>query len=78
MISKATIDSLVHNILEQLPTGLKQTQADTQFVIKNAVQQTIEKFDLVSKSEFESQVARLHQLQKSIGELEAQINGLKK
>ena len=74
MISKATLESIAQNIFEQLPPGLKQTRDDVKEAVRSAVNKAVSELDLVTQSEFESQIQKLDILKKRVQELESKFN----
>ena len=78
--SNKTIDDLVKQIFSSFPQGLKHVRADIESNVRAGLASGLRKLDLVTREEFEAQQAvlehtreRLHALEKTLAELEAQM-----
>lgn len=77
MITPETITQIGRQIMAALPETAKQTQHDIEKNIRAILQSTISKLDLVSRDEFDAQVAvllrtreKLEQMERTLARLE--------
>ncbi len=76
------VDSLVENLTEKVSALLANSgdsssiKAEAQRNIRAVVQSAVSKLDMVSREEFDAQVAVLHRSREKIDELEQQVKEL--
>ena len=76
------VDSLVENLTEKVSAllanngGGSSLKADAQRNIRAVVQSAVSKLDMVSREEFDAQVAVLHRSREKIDQLEQQLKEL--
>lgn len=77
MSEQAKIDSLIKQVLANLPADLRQAKHDIEINLKAALQKTFARMDLVTREEFDVQSellsrtrAALEELEKKLAELE--------
>lgn len=82
MIDLNHIDELARRLSGLVPPGLRESREELQQNFKSVLQAGLSKLDLVTREEFEVQRAvllrtreKLEQLQRSVAELEAQVDG---
>jgi len=76
MLNKDFIRDLSQRISSALPKDLTLLKADLESTIKACAKKTFEKFDLVSREEFDAQTAVLARTQKKLDALEKEIKRL--
>lgn len=81
MIETAKIDSLIKQILANLPADVRQAKHDIEHNLKAAMQKTFVKMDLVTREEFDVQSellartrAALEDLEKKLAEIEKSVS----
>ena len=82
MINTKFIDALARQISRSIPTGVKTLQEDVEKNVRNLLQGTFARLDLVTREEFDVQsrvLARtrekLEQLERQVAELEPKKSG---
>ena len=82
MINTKFIDDLARQISRSIPTGVKTLQEDVEKNVRNLLQGTFARLDLVTREEFDVQsrvLARtrekLEQLERQVAELEPKKSG---
>ena len=78
MIEPKKIQDIIQNVLDELPSGLKNMPADIQHNLRSALHSVFEKLDLVTREEFDAQCKVLLRTREKLEALEAQIEMLKK
>ena len=68
------IDDLAQKIYAILPTGLQQFEQEIQQQIKQILQASLNKLNLVSREEFDAQVKVLERTREKVEALEARLN----
>ncbi|MBT7543198.1 MAG: accessory factor UbiK family protein [Gammaproteobacteria bacterium] len=72
------VDEIANKIKNIMPESLKTSKEEMQKTLKSGAEGVLQKLDLVSREEYDVQVALLKKCQKKIKELEAKITSLKK
>lgn len=78
MINKNVLDELTEKLCGVFPEGLSGAKDDLKQNIHAALQATFEKFDLVTREEFDAQCAVLERTREKIEALEAKLAELQK
>lgn len=78
MLNSKIIDELVKRVSDVLPKELRETQSDIEKNIRSLVEGALEKMDLVTREEFDTQVSVLARSRSKIEELEKQVAELEK
>ncbi|MDH5191846.1 MAG: accessory factor UbiK family protein [Gammaproteobacteria bacterium] len=78
MLNSKIIDELVKRVADALPKELRETQSDIEKNIRSLVEAALEKMDLVTREEFDTQVSVLARSRNKIEELEKQVAELEK
>jgi len=80
MINAQFIDELASKISDAMPDGVSEIQKDVDKNVKAVLQNTLTKFNLVTREEFEVQSrvlehtrAKLEQLEQQVAELEKKL-----
>jgi len=73
MISNKAFDDLAHAITRLLPEGVSRLQTDLESSIKAALQTGLAKMNLVTREEFDIQVALLERSREKLEHLEKQL-----
>lgn len=76
MINKNIVDDLTEKLCGLFPEGLQGTKQSIKDNLHSALQATFEKFDLVSREEFDTQCAVLERTREKIEALEKRIQAL--
>jgi len=74
MENKNTFDDLAKKITGLLPGNIQQIQQDLESSIKNLLQNSLSKMNLVTREEFDVQSALLARTRKKIDQLEKQLS----
>lgn len=81
-MNKSLIDGILRQFSQSLPPGVDVLKEDLEKNLRAALHSAFEKFDLVTREEFEVQAqvlarsrAKLEQLEKSVVELERALKG---
>lgn len=77
MISKESIEQICEKLSDCLPSGLKEGRAHCQEQFKSILQSALQKMDLVTREEFDAQVAVLHKTRAKLDALEAKLKAQK-
>jgi BMFP domain-containing protein YqiC len=67
------VDELTRNVLNMLPSGLREMQRDLEKNLHSALQSVLGKLDLVTREEFEVQAAVLLRTREKLEALEARL-----
>lgn len=78
MFSPKAIDDITRRILDALPQGARDLQRDLDANIRQAVQATLARLDLVTREEFEVQRQVLQKTRERLEALEARVRELEK
>jgi BMFP domain-containing protein YqiC len=70
------VDELTRNVLNMLPSGLREMQQDLEKNLHSALQSVLGKLDLVTREEFEVQAAVLLRTREKLEALEARLAAL--
>lgn len=76
MIDPKNINDIVQNMMDNLPSGLKQLPNDIKQHIRSTVTHTFEKMDLVTREEFDAQCRVLLRTREKLEALEKKVNSL--
>lgn len=76
MMSPGRLDELARRITEQMPESLRRLQADTEKHVRAALHSGFERLDLVTREDFDIQVAIVGRLADQVAALEARIAAL--
>jgi BMFP domain-containing protein YqiC len=72
------VDEFASKIKGIMPESLKSSKEEMQKTLKSGAEGVLQKLDLVSREEYDIQVALLKKCQEKINELEAKIADLEK
>ena len=78
MTAQAKIDSLIKQVLANLPADLRQAKHDIEINLKAALQKTFIKVDLVTREEFDVQTELLSRTRAALEDLEKKLADLEK
>jgi len=78
MIDNQTLNELTNKLSDLLPDSLKMMQDDVQKNIRAILESTLSNMHLVSREEFDVQVALLAHTQETLRQLEKQLEQLQK
>lgn len=78
MINPSNLESIAKKIMESIPQGAGQVPDDIQNQIKAILSSSFAKMDLVTREEFDIQVAVLAKTRAKLEALEKQIEALEK
>ena len=70
------VDDFANKIKDIMPESLKSSKEEMQKTLKSGAEGVLQKLDLVSREEYDIQVALLNKCQEKIDELEAKISEL--
>ena len=70
------VDDFANKIKDIMPESLKSSKEEMQKTLKSGAEGVLQKLDLVSREEYDIQVALLRKCQEKIDELEAKISEL--
>jgi BMFP domain-containing protein YqiC len=72
------VDEFANKIKDIMPESLKSSKEEMQKTLKSGAEGVLQKLDLVSREEYDIQVALIKKCQEKINELEAKIANLEK
>ncbi len=78
MIDARIIDEISENINRYLPDSLKTVKGDVEQNVRSALQASFERMDLVSREDYEVQLAMVAKLRDRLTELEARVTTIEK
>lgn len=78
MIDKKLFDETAKKLCDALPESLKHMKNDLENTFRHILQTTFSKLDLVTREEFDAQVAVLARTRQKIDEIEKQLAELNK
>lgn len=76
MIDPKYFDDLTRKITEGLPASVRAVQQDVERQVRSTLQHGFERMDLVTREDFDVQVAMLEQLRLQLSALEQRISAL--
>jgi BMFP domain-containing protein YqiC len=76
MLDMKSLDELTRRLSAALPPGLREIREDTEARFRAVLQSGLEKMDLVTREEFEVQMAVLARTREKLADLEAQLQQL--
>ena len=76
MINKIQIDELVKKILKDVPQNMGIIKNDFEQQVRHTIAQGLTKFNLVSREEFDVQVAVLQRTREKLEQLQKQVEAL--
>ncbi len=84
MIDTKFIDDMVKRLSDAIPSSLKAMKKDLEGNFRSVLQSTFNRFDLITRAEFDAQAgvlaktrAKLDKLEKHVAELEKHLSGKK-
>lgn len=78
MLKPEIVEDIANKINDLIPDSLKQAQKDIGKNIRAVLQSGLGKLDVVTRDEFDAQVALLEKAQKQLNELEKIVSELEK
>ena len=78
MLDPKQLDDFINQVLDALPEGFKALPEELKSNLKVALQGTLERFDLVTREEFDAQVAVLRRTRGKLDAIEAKLDALEK
>ena len=72
------VENFANKIRDIMPESLKTSREEMQKTLRSGAEGVIQKLDLVSREEYDIQVALLKKCQERINELEAKISEMEK
>lgn len=78
MLKPEIVEDIANKINDLIPESLKQAQKDIRKNIRAVLQSALGKLDVVTRDEFDAQVALLEKAQKQLNELEKIVTELEK
>jgi BMFP domain-containing protein YqiC len=76
MLDMKSLDELTRRLSAALPPGLREIREDTEARFRAVLQSGLEKMDLVTREEFDVQMAVLARTREKLADLEAQLQQL--
>lgn len=76
MIDTINISAIARELLERLPAGPEKLQHEIEKAIRQSIQLTLQKMDLVSREEFDVQAAVLARTREKLETLEKLVHEL--
>lgn len=76
MLNKKLLDELVNCVTKELPASLSILKKDLEQHVRHAISQGLQKFDLVSREEFDTQVEVLKRTREKLERLEKMLKEL--
>ncbi len=76
MIDPKSFDELARRITESLPESVRTLQKDVERQVRSTLHQGFERMDLVTREDFDAQVAILDRTRARLRELEARVAAL--
>lgn len=73
MIDPKRFDDLARRITESLPESVRHVQEDVQRQVRSSLQSGFERMDLVTREDFDIQVALLERTRERLAELETRV-----
>ncbi|WP_018871730.1 accessory factor UbiK family protein [Thioalkalivibrio sp. ALJ16] len=73
MIDSKHLDDIARRISDSLPESVRHMQEDIQRQVRSSLQSGFERMDLVTREDFDVQVALLERTRERLAELEARI-----
>jgi len=73
MIDSSKIDSLVQQLFDAIPPGVKNMPDDMRKNFRDILQGAFHRLDLVTREEFDAQVAVLHRTREKLEALEKKL-----
>jgi len=74
MLDPKNINDIIHNIMDNLPPGLKQLPDELKQCLKETMSATFEKMDLVTREEFDVQCRVLLRTREKLEALEKKLS----
>ncbi|HVV69920.1 MAG TPA: accessory factor UbiK family protein [Gammaproteobacteria bacterium] len=78
MWNSKQLDDLVEQLRQCIPTGVREIPKDIEKNFKAILQSALSKLDLVTREEFDAQVAVLERTRKKLETLEKEVKKLEK
>lgn len=76
MIDPKRFDDLARRITDHLPESVRHMQQDVERQVRSTLQSGFERMDLVTREDFDVQVALLERTRERLAELEARVAAL--
>ena len=76
MIDPKRFDELARRITESLPESVRHMQEDVERQVRSSLQHGFERMDLVTREDFDVQVALLERTRERLAELERRVEAL--
>ncbi len=76
MIDPKRLDELARRLAELMPDSVSHLQADIEKNLKAGLQGVLQKMDLVTREEYDVQVALLERTRQRLADLEARVTAL--
>jgi hypothetical protein len=76
MIDPKRFDDLARRITDNLPESVRHMQQDVERQVRSTLQSGFERMDLVTREDFDVQVALLERTRERLAELEARVAAL--
>jgi hypothetical protein len=76
MIDTKSLDELARKVAEAMPSGLAAFQNDLEKTLRGGLEGLFQRLDLVSREEFDVQVALLRRTRERLERLEARVQAL--
>ena len=77
MILPKQLDELIHRLIAGIPPGARELPADLEKNFRAILQSTFSKMDLVTREEFDAQVAVLRRTRAKLEQLTKELDDLK-
>ncbi|SIT70169.1 hypothetical protein SAMN05216526_1251 [Ectothiorhodosinus mongolicus] len=78
MIDNKTLDEMTRKFTEMLPESVRNAQKDIEKNVKASLSGTFQRMDLVTREEFDVQVALLERTRERLAAMEERVTALEK
>ena len=78
MIDNKTLDEMTRKFTEMLPESVRNAQKDVEKNVKASLSGAFQRMDLVTREEFDVQVALLERTRERLGAMEERVTALEK
>ena len=78
MIDNKTLDEMARKFTEMLPESVRNAQKDVEKNVKASLSGAFQRMDLVTREEFDVQVALLERTRERLGAMEERVTALEK
>lgn len=76
MLDPKHFDDLARRVTESLPESVRSVQEDVHRQVRSSLQAGLERMDVVTREDFDVQVALLERTRERLAELEARVEAL--